>query len=75
VDGNLHFPVASIKPSLQHFQFCCAELSLGILFSSILDFISHNVKQLTTTTIIHHKQYLTSLLAYILTFVVVTHEI
>jgi hypothetical protein len=26
----------SIKPSLQHFQFCRVGLSLGILFSSIL---------------------------------------
>jgi hypothetical protein len=40
VDGNLHFPVqsitGSIKPSLQHFQFCSVGLSLGILYLSIL---------------------------------------
>jgi hypothetical protein len=32
-DGNLHFPVSSIKPSLQNFQFCRVALPEGILFS------------------------------------------
>jgi hypothetical protein len=34
VDGNLHFPVPSINPSLQHFQFCRFWRSLGIPFLS-----------------------------------------
>jgi hypothetical protein len=39
-DGSLHLTVrpwiGSIKPSLQHFQFCLFELSLGIPIFSIL---------------------------------------
>ena len=31
VDGNLHLPVPSIKLSLQHLQYCCFGLSLGVL--------------------------------------------
>jgi hypothetical protein len=34
VDGSLYMTVPSIKPSLQHFQFCRIGLSLGILIFS-----------------------------------------
>ena len=41
VDDSLLFPTSSIKQSLQHLQFCCFGLSLGVSFFLILQKVSY----------------------------------